>query len=205
MARKIDQPKSVFPTILRALVAGIAGGGAVWLVMRSDAPTSPPGAIAATERADTPPGVEHLPPAQAAVTLGNWHYDRQRWTQASEQYEAAIRLGLDNADVRTDLGNCYRFLGQPQKALEHYQTAQKQNPQHEHSLFNQASLYAEVLNEPAKAVATAQEFIRGFPQSSGAKAAQEMIARLKGRATNAEQQLADWLADDKAAKPKAAP
>ena len=205
MARKSDHPKSVFTTILLALAAGLVGGGAVGLVMRSDAPTSPPGGIAVTERSEAPPPVEHLPPAQAAVTLGNWNYDRQSWPHAIEHYEQAIALGFDNADVRTDLGNCYRFLGQPQKALELYKTAQQLNPQHEHSLFNQAGLYAEVLDEPAKAVAVAQEFIRRFPQSSGANAAQEMIARLNGRSTSAEQQLADWLAEDKAPIPKAAP
>ena len=205
MARKNDQPHSVSTTIVLALAASIVGGGVVWLVMRSDAPTAPPGSIAVTERAETPPSVEHLPPVQAAVTLGNWNYDRKNWPHAIEHYEQALALGLDNADVRTDLGNCYRFLGQPRKALELYQAAQRQNPQHEHSLFNQAGLYAEVLNEPAKAVAVAQEFVRRFPQSTGAEAAREMIARLNGRSTSAEQQLADWLAEDKAPKPKAAP
>ena len=59
----------------------------------------------------------------------------------------AIAQGADTPDVRTDLGNCFRFLGQPQKALEQYAIAQKQNPQHENSLFNQISLYGDLLHD----------------------------------------------------------
>jgi tetratricopeptide (TPR) repeat protein len=201
MAGKLSSRK--FVPLLLPLLAGAAGGGLVWIGMRSDAPSSPR-TVPNIEHAETPPNVAHLPPAQSAVTLGNWHYDRQRWAQAIDQYEAAIRLGVDNADIRTDLGNCYRFIGQPLKALELYQSAQRQDPQHENSLFNQAGLYAETLNEPSKAIAAAGEFIRRFPQSSGAAAAQQMIARLKGN-SGAEQQLADWIAEDKAATPNAKP
>ena len=91
---------------------------------------SSPAPAAAAE----PPDVSQLPPADAARTLGNWNYDRQNWPHAIEHYEKAIARGADNPDVRTDLGNCFRFLGQPEKALEQYQIAQKENPLHENSL-----------------------------------------------------------------------
>ena len=51
--------------------------------------------------------------AQIALSQGNTFYDQRNWSQAGLQYEEAIAGGLDNADVRTDLGNCYRFLEQP--------------------------------------------------------------------------------------------
>jgi tetratricopeptide (TPR) repeat protein len=121
-----------------------------------------------------PPDVSLLPPAEAARTLGNWNYDQQDWAHASEHYEQSIALGMDNPDVRTDLGNCFRFLGQPQKALAEYQAAQKQNPQHENSLFNQISLYNDLLHDHAKAVTAAQEFIARFPQSPQAATARQL-------------------------------
>lgn len=127
------------------------------------------------------------------MLLGNWHYDRQRWTEAIERYDAAIRLGLDNADVRTGLGNCYRFLGQPQKALELYQSAQRQNPQHEQSLFNQAGLYAEMLHDTAKAKVVAREFIARFPAGSGAESARKLLAPPDSEESNEKQRLVDFL------------
>jgi tetratricopeptide (TPR) repeat protein len=83
--------------------------------------------------------------------------------------------------VRTDLGNCFRFIGEPHKALEQYQIAQTENPMHENSLFNQASLYAEVLHDDQRALATAREFLKRFPQSDRAAAARQLISQLEGR------------------------
>ncbi|MGC3989759.1 MAG: tetratricopeptide repeat protein [Chthoniobacteraceae bacterium] len=135
---------------------------------RQSAPT--PVTTAATQVVPTPP-----PMVQDSVSLGNWYYDRQQWTNAIAAYEQAIAGGTDNPDVRTDLGNSYRFIGQPQKALEEYQIAQRQDPQHENSLLNQASLYSQVLHNPAKAAEAAREFLQRFPNSVSADAARQLL------------------------------
>ena len=144
-------------------------------------------------RAEEPPDVSHLVPADAATTLANWNYDRQNWSHAIDHYQKAIALGRDNPDVRTDLGNCFRFLGQPQKALEQYETAQRQNPQHENSLFNQAGLFAEVLHDNERAKAAARAFITRFPQSPREESARKLISELEGRTGNERQRILDWL------------
>ena len=130
-----------------------------------------------------PPDVSQLAPAEAARTLANWNYDRQNWSHAIEHYEAAIARGADIPDVRTDLGNCFRFLGQPQKALEQYELAQKQNPQHENSLFNQISLFADLLHDKERALAVGQEFMTRFAPSPRAATAQELIVKLQSAQT----------------------
>jgi tetratricopeptide (TPR) repeat protein len=122
-----------------------------------------------------------MSPADAARTLADWNYDRQNWPHAIEHYQEAIAKGADNPDVRTDLGNCFRFIGRPQQALEQYQIAQRQNPMHENSLFNQAGLFAEVLHDNEQALIVAHEFLTRFPQSPRAESARQLIAQLERR------------------------
>jgi len=169
---------------LLILGAFCLGAGGMWLIMRSSVPDKPP----TTERfapspapASGPPDVSTLSPADAAKTLADWNYDRQNWPHAIEHYQEAIARGLDKPDVRTDLGNCFRFTGQPQKALEQYKIAQTQNPMHENSLFNQVGLFAEVLHDDEQALAVAREFLTRFPQSSRAESARQLIAQLERR------------------------
>ena len=126
-----------------------------------------------------PPDVSQLAPAEAARTLANWNYDRQEWTHAIEHYQEAIARGADNPDVRTDLGNCFRFLGQPEKALEQYEIAQKENPLHENSLFNQISLFADLLHDNDRAQAVARDFITRFPQSQRVGLVRERMLELQ--------------------------
>ena len=185
-----------------ALIAGAVGAGVTWTLLPAQRGAPPPGAAGAVA-ADAPPSVANLSPSQAALLLGHWHYDRQRWAAAVEQYEAALRLGIDNPDVRTDLGNCFRFLGQPEKARAQYEQSQRQNPQHENSLFNLAALYAQVLHDNPKARELLNEYLRRFPNSDGAARARQLLAETgEGKLPPDTERLLRELASDAHAPPK---
>ena len=93
-------------------------------------------------------------------------------------YTQAIAGGLDNPDIRTDLGVAYFKSSQPQRALEQYALAQRQNPAHENSLFNEASAYA-VLGDSARAISTWREYLQRFPQGQHVADAKNFIAAVQ--------------------------
>lgn len=180
--------------LIIAIVAFALGAGVMWLGQRETEHS--PQQIPATAAASAP-DVSQLSAADAALTLANWNYDRQNWAHAIEHYQQAIAAGRDNADVRTDLGNCFRLLGQPQKALEQYENAQHQNPKHENSLYNQAGLFAEVLHDPERAEASAREFIARFPQSPRVESVRRFIDQLDAGPQTERQRIEDWMSTRK--------
>ncbi|MEO7716816.1 MAG: tetratricopeptide repeat protein [Capsulimonas sp.] len=112
----------------------------------------------------TPDLILDLPPAKAALNLGNWSYDHKNWPAAIAYYTEAVKRGFGgNPDVLTDLGNAYRFAGQPQKALAQYFLAQQKQPSHETSLFNQGDVYANDLGDPKKAIDVWKQYLKRFP------------------------------------------
>ncbi len=171
--------------VIIAIVSFSAGAGMSWLILQEQHPkpmaplppafpTQSTGPTAGSSNL-VAPDVSQMSPAEAALALGNWHYDHHGWQKAVELYQRAISLGMDTADVRTDLGNALRFSGDPKKALEQYQAARKLNPQHEISLCNMATLYAQVLNDPASAVATWNDYLRLFPNGEKTAIAKQFI------------------------------
>ena len=155
----------------------------MWLIMSQREtppvrPTSftPPPTSAQNQNATTAPDLSQVSPADAAVVRANTAYDHQKWAEAIREYQDALAKGRDNPDVRTDLGNAFRFSSQPEKALEQYTIAQRQNPQHENSLFNQIGLFMEVMHAPSRAIPVCEEFIRKFPNSDKVERAKEQLA-----------------------------
>lgn len=168
---------------LVGFVGFLLGGTIMYFALRRPPAPAPLAAAAGSDPSSHLPDpslTAGLPPAQAARTLGNFYYDHQNWPQAVQHYESAIRQGSDDADIRTDLGNAYRFSGRPDDALTQYNLAQKMNPSHEFSLFNQGGLFYEDFKQPARAVEAWQEYLKRFPNGQNVAAARALIAQAMG-------------------------
>ena len=138
------------------------------------------------------PDVSKMPDAQAAATLGNFEYDHANWPAAVHHYERAAAGGFATADLLTDLGTAYKNLGDREKALSEYGLAQRKDPFHQNSLFNQAIVYAEMHDKP-KAIAAAREYLRRFPQGHGADSARTIISELEADGADVEKKLSEFL------------
>lgn len=152
--------------VVTALLAAGAGAGGMYLALR------PSLSQAVQSRQMT---------GQAALALGNRAFDQRDWAQAVRFYTQALASGVDGPDVRTDLGTAYRSLHQPQKALEQYAAAQRQDPQHENSLLNQGIVYASDLNDGTKAVAVWKQYMERFPQGRHVADVRQFLAQIQAR------------------------
>jgi tetratricopeptide (TPR) repeat protein len=80
--------------------------------------------------------------ADAILLLANLNFDIRNWERARELYSRHLELRPGNPDILTDLGVAYRELGQHQKALELFDQAQRLQPNHWQSLYNQIVVHA---------------------------------------------------------------
>src|SRR5438034_2036351 len=58
--------------------------------------------------------------AQPRVQLGNLYFDAERYDDAVSWYSEALKLAPRDVDVSTDLGVCYYYTNQPDKALAQF-------------------------------------------------------------------------------------
>ncbi|MBI2510940.1 MAG: tetratricopeptide repeat protein [Opitutae bacterium] len=191
-AAKPAAPASSFwlPFAMVGIVGALLGSTITYLALRPQLERAERiAAMPITANAAMPADINHAPPAdltaglspaQAERTLGNFYYDHQNWIEAIRRYESAITQGSDDADIRTDLGNAYRFSGRTQDALAQYELAQRMNPQHEFSLFNQGGLYLDDLKNPSKGIEVWNAYLARFPNGTNVAAARQLLAQATG-------------------------
>ena len=152
---------------------------------------APAAAAPAEQRAAPPPlddarlktlvasaGSEPSNPAPR-VQLGNLYFDAERYTDAVQWYEDALRLQPKDANVSTDLGVAYYYTNQPDKAIEQFEQSLKIDPAHTKTMLNMGIVKAFGKQDLAGASAAWQQVIATAPNSPEAQAARKALEGLQ--------------------------
>jgi tetratricopeptide (TPR) repeat protein len=116
---------------------------------------------------------------ESIVKLGNLYYDGQQFHDAVQYYEQALKLRPDTADVRTDLGTSYWYLGDADRAIAEFQKSLKLRPDHAGTWFNMGIVKWQGKGDPAGAVAAWQELLKRNPNYPEKARIEELIAKAK--------------------------
>lgn len=113
------------------------------------------------------------------VQLGNLYFDAERYTDAVEWYEQALRLRPSDANVSTDLGVAYYYTDQPDKAIAQFEQSLKSDPKHTKTMLNMGIVKAFGKQDLAGASAAWQQVIATAPNSPEAQAAKKALDGLQ--------------------------
>jgi Flp pilus assembly protein TadD len=111
-------------------------------------PAAPPTAAAAPGGADAGPSMEQVQElsryvqanpndAEAVLQLANMNFGIGQWARAGELYNQYLKLKPESPDVLSDLGVTHREQGRYDQALELFRRAQRLDPNHWQSLYNE--------------------------------------------------------------------
>ncbi len=95
--------------------------------------------------------VAHPNDAEASLRVANALYDQQRFSDAAEWYEKALKRSPRNVNAHTDLGTVYYNLGRAQDALAEYRKSLEIDPRHEPTLYNIIVVYLDGTHDLAAA------------------------------------------------------
>ena len=113
------------------------------------------------------------------VQAGNILFDQELNEQAITYYEQALEIGGENPDILTDVGICYRRLGQPEKAVEYFQKARSADPEHALSVLNLGIVLFHDLQDKKKALDAWREYLALDPQGQRADMIRKVVAQIE--------------------------
>lgn len=117
--------------------------------------------------------------AQSRVQLGNMYFDAERYQDAIQWYKAALKLNPGDVSVSTDLGVCFYYTNQPDRAVRQMEESLRIDPRHTKTLLNLGIVKAFGKQDLAGAAAAWEEVVRVAPGSQEAAAAQRSLANLQ--------------------------
>jgi tetratricopeptide (TPR) repeat protein len=194
---------------IAGIVFGLIAG---WIIGTQQAGARPPGAAAATQAAGTASPAAEQPTTRAAVLdqsqvnaltsvaerdpknpkprvdLANLYFDAERYEDAIKWYGEAVKLSPNDVNVSTDLGVCYYYSNQPDKALAQFDHSLSIDPKHVKTLLNVGIVKAFGKQDLDGAMRAWQQVIQIAPDSPEGQAAKRAIDSLKSAHPNASGQ-----------------
>jgi tetratricopeptide (TPR) repeat protein len=113
------------------------------------------------------------------VDLGNLYFDAERYADAINWYQQALKINPGDPDVGTDLAVCYYYSNDPDRALQQFEVSLKADPKHVKTLLNQGIVKAFGKQDLPGAVAAWEKVIQIAPTSAEAETARKALQGLK--------------------------
>ena len=117
--------------------------------------------------------------AQPRVELANLYFDAERYDDAISWYEAALKLTPNDVNVSTDLGVCYYYTNQPDKALLQLSHSLSVDPKHAKTLLNMGIVKAFGKQDLEGATKAWQQVVELAPDSPEGQAAKRALDTLR--------------------------
>jgi tetratricopeptide (TPR) repeat protein len=117
--------------------------------------------------------------AAPRAQLANLYFDADRYDEAIKWYTEALAIAPNDVNVITDLGVCYYYTNQPDKALEQFNRSLKLDPKHTKTLLNVGIVKAFGKQDLQGASEAWQQVLKIAPDSPEAQAAKRALDSLQ--------------------------
>jgi tetratricopeptide (TPR) repeat protein len=117
--------------------------------------------------------------ARPRAQLGNLYFDAERYAEAIQWYGEAVKLAPGDVNISTDLGVCYYYTNQPDKALEQFEHSLKLDPNHAKTLLNVGIVRAFGKQDLEGAVQAWQQVMKLSPDGPEGQAAKRALDSLQ--------------------------
>ena len=126
--------------------------------------------------------------SEARIQLANLYFDAERYQDAVTWYTEALKLTPNDINVSTDLGVCYYYLNQPDKALAQFAQSLTLDPKHAKTLLNVGIVKAFGKQDLDGALQAWQQVIQIAPDSPEGQAAKRALDSLRSAHSGANAQ-----------------
>jgi cytochrome c-type biogenesis protein CcmH/NrfG len=118
----------------------------------------------------------------ALAGMGNAYYDAQRWQQAVEFYDRALKLDARNVDIATDAATAIWYMGQADQAIARFESVLRVAPNHANALFNLGVVRWQGKGDSRGAVQAWDRLLKSNPDYPQREQVEALLSRAKEHA-----------------------